>query len=61
VNRERLEHVIWQYFPERGPEAGKAVDAILAAADDYAARVAEETARPPYKTRRERQQEASAL
>lgn len=36
MTREQLEAVIWRNHPGRGPEAGRAVDAILAAADTYA-------------------------
>lgn len=35
TTRDELESVIWRHFPRRGPEAGEAVDAILAAADAY--------------------------
>jgi len=36
VTRAELEAAIWRVWPTRGPEAGKAVDAILKAADLYA-------------------------
>lgn len=36
MTRDELEAAIWRHWPTRGPEAGKAVDAILAAADTYA-------------------------
>ena len=34
--RDELEAVIWRHWPTRGTEAGQAVDAILAAASQYA-------------------------
>jgi hypothetical protein len=37
--RDELEAVIWRHWPTRGPEAGQAIDAILAAADAYAVAV----------------------
>lgn len=36
MTRDQLEAVIWRHWPTRGTEAGRAVDAILAAADQYA-------------------------
>lgn len=35
MTRDELEAAIWRNWPTRGPEAGRAVDAILAAADAY--------------------------
>ena len=36
MTRDQLEAVIWRHWPTRGTEAGRAVGAILAAADRYA-------------------------
>lgn len=35
MTRDDLEAVVWRHWPARGPKAGDAVDAILAAADAY--------------------------
>jgi len=49
--RGRLEERIWRALPLRGPQAGGIVDAILAAADSYAAALIEQQMRSPYAVR----------